>query len=83
MERLFSKDTVHGIIGNQIYKRTRMYASREQVISLMGRATMGRDVLTVFFQRPCGITCCRFTDLLYAATHGGKEDTNIKWPREI
>ena len=48
MERLFSKDTVHGIIGNQIYKRTRMYASRGQVISLMGRATMGRDVLTVF-----------------------------------
>ena len=48
MKQLLRKDTVYGIIGDQILKRTRMFASREQVISLMGKATMGVDELTDF-----------------------------------
>ena len=48
MKQLLRKDTVYGIIGDQILKRTRRFASREQVISLMGKATGGMDKLTDF-----------------------------------
>ena len=52
MKQLLRKDTVYGIIGDQILKRTRRFASREQVISLMGKATMGMDELTVCSRDP-------------------------------
>ena len=52
MKQLLSEGTVYGIIGNQISKRTRVFASRVQVISLMRKATMGTDELTDFSETP-------------------------------
>ena len=52
MKQLLRKDTVYGIIGDQILKRTRRFASRERVISLMGKATRGMDKLTDFPETP-------------------------------
>ena len=40
MMRSVGKETAHGIIRNQIFRRTWMFASGEQVISLMEKATM-------------------------------------------
>ena len=52
MKQLLCKDTVYGIIGDQIFERTRMFASREQVISLIEKATMGMEELTDFPKNP-------------------------------
>ena len=43
---------VDGIIGNQFFKRTRMFATSEQVITLMEKATMGMEELTDFLKDP-------------------------------
>ena len=41
MKHLIRKGKVYGTIGDQILKRTRRLASREQVISLMGKSLQG------------------------------------------
>ena len=41
-----------GIIGNQFFKLARMFASREQAISLMEKAAVGMEELTDFLENP-------------------------------
>ena len=48
MTRILAKDTVYGTIGNQIFQRTWVFASRERAMSFMGEATMGMEELTHF-----------------------------------
>ena len=52
MKQLLGGNTVYGIIGNQIFKRNRVFAGRVQVVSLMRKATMGMDELTDFSETP-------------------------------